>query len=299
MLDHVSHWDCAARLLQGAPLPKELAIKKMTHTRVAGDHYLVTGVDNSFEIVKASLGEEETHSDVVGDGPVDVDWDEGVLPRRPASTGDARRSGGPSGHKRHSEQHAFDVDAVTEKVLMDAVPAGLHDVLCVDWSEASGDSDDDFVPDVGKPDDGEAEESSGAHVGDREEPSLRDDSAPTVAHPVAHADVPNKLDRVNVLKDLLSSLDNIDVNFRWEVHSMPYSRENVFAKIRCIQGHSLRIDCLRHRGKCKLHVDICGRFEASQCACIRWAVYGLSCDHDSHVASAAVAAASWRAFCRE
>ena len=68
----------------------------------------------------------------------------------------------------------------------------------------------------------------------------------------------------------------------------------VIGTIRCIQGHSLRIDCGSHKpdgrsNMCKLHVDSEGKHKAVESLLVKWCIDGVAMDRNSHIALAKVA----------
>ena len=87
-------------------------------------------------------------------------------------------------------------------------------------------------------------------------------------------------------------------NHAWELRRRAAPEDAPLAKVRCIQGSSLRGDCRIHakgpRGVCKIHLDTFGQFEACQSAILRWGVHGVACSYDEHMDSAVLEATAWR-----
>ena len=137
MMQHHTHWDCAALLLEGEMLPRRITLMKMKHTLLGGDQFKVLGVDPTVDPAVLSFDEDEARPHrAAHEG---VDWDSGLLPaaHRHASAGNPRPQ--PSASDEH-QLLLHDWRAPISEFLDACVPPAMMDLLCED---GEGDVSDD------------------------------------------------------------------------------------------------------------------------------------------------------------
>ena len=111
--------------------------------------------------------------------------------------------------------------------------------------------------------------------------------------PPTPGNVLDSLRRVHVLADIWRALPAFNMTARWEIthEGMPV------AKLSCIAGLNLRVDCRIHAA-CRLHITMHGQFEAAQAHCARWAIFGSACAAEAHAKATADEQNAWRRYCR-
>jgi hypothetical protein len=114
---------------------------------------------------------------------------------------------------------------------------------------------------------------------------------------VAAENCSQTLQHVRTVKEVQELLPDFFTNIGWEVRQRSLNKK--LGKIRCIQGSSLRIDCFCHPGatpRCKLHLDIQGKYEQCQVWLHLWAVQGTTCTGAEHIVLAKRLFAQWKAY---
>jgi hypothetical protein len=273
MMQHFTHWDVAANLLDGNVAPTRIEFAKMICTLLGSDKFVVSGVDPTVEsLVVDCTTAPNAQEHAAQANPDVVDWDSGVLPSPIGSTH-------PKPPAMSSEGFAFGeaLDIMHEEV-----------VGCVGVDVASDDSSDTSDSSSSSVADFPVDASSSSNSGGGE-------VAPPVAEPPTPLNIMETLDSVNNIDMLFARMPDFEMNSRWEITHKPDNQ--VIGKIRCIQGESLRIDCrCGHVVPCKMHIGIHGRFEMAQCWLIRWLIFGTACDSERHTQEAVRRQAQWRAL---
>ena len=219
-----------------------MTFTKKRHELVGGDEFNILGDDPGVPPQAIIFDEDEDERpDAPGEpeeGQRDVDWDADVLPRclRKNVGGPTLRASGPSGGGQEAITEPappmFGASGEPVSVLVEEI--GLDD----DINETSADEEDS--------------------TGDEREPAPPPPAAPTTAPPTdtvatsssssSSAAIPPSLSLralagIHELEQLFSRIPEFKINHRWELLKAPFGSDCVIAKIRAIQGASLRIDC--------------------------------------------------------
>ena len=247
-----------------------------------GDRFLVYGNDDMAPCVV-----ELDVAHVAPAGPAakddDIDWDNAILPK--TRKGKTVLQGGGAACAATSEE----VDFVEE--LPDFYRI-MRDVAGPDVEGLFSDPD----PDNDSGGDSNSAEDLGGEEPAPPTPPL-DLSGPSGSgdlprEEVTLANCSSVLFYSSSLRELEERFADFYIDHRWAI--LRRSDETRLGQIRCIQGSSLRCDCHTHRGKCKIHLDIRGRFEGCQCALSLWCLHGTTCSLEENLADAKRCSTKWR-----
>ena len=114
---------------------------------------------------------------------------------------------------------------------------------------------------------------------------------------------PEPVTELYAVNDLIRLQELLKYKFdeRWDCLRAPYTpvAQCRIGRARAIQGESIKMYCALHGARCKLHLDIKGRFEACQCFLLRWIaeadIEKLSVE--DHIASSITFSSEWLDFC--
>ena len=279
------------------PLSLRMSLAKVSFEPVLGDRFRIIGEDGSVDAMTIHFPDADSGHAAGGGGSAreDIDWDD-VAPKRSRGSGGKSKGSGGDG-AAHSEVVHF-VEDVGD--VLRAAGIDDHDEVLrgfdIAAANSSGDEDsegplydDDVADEVAPP------SPSSLHVGG----SSSSSSAPPLAPPPVTPDTASRvLFHVDKLDEMERLMPEYRINYKWHVLRSPFTDADRMGVVRCIAGSPLVVSCSLHGKRCKLHVDICGRFEHAQCVLLRWQAAASSFGHEAHAEHSKWVSGAWRRFCQ-
>lgn len=252
----------------------DVTARKLVYREIGGDRFAAEGESEPPFVFQLTVEDPLAglHPDPHGEGASDPESDWDSLVPKPPSFGRGRKMRAPR--------------------VCDGVAHAIAQAIGFEVSEepslAIGDLPDSDHADTS------LSESSSEHASDSEHIDDSDSGmpAPVVVGPTAA----NCMTFLHVLEStdaVTHMLPDFVMTPAWDVKCVSTGR--MLAKIRCINGSSLRIDCKAEgHVRCKAHADIKGDFIKLNVALMLWAIAGSCMSADQHLEGAASLMKRWR-----
>ena len=247
MFQHYALDEWADELVPDSDADITVDMRQLCFSEVAGDRFQVHAVMADASDLTVAIGGEPPEEATASDN----DWGDGVVPK-PASI-PARRQHRPP---RDSTMGPRLYEAIGDAVGVPAAVLAMDD----DCSGEDADSQDSLSAGVGS-DEGEEPDASSARV--LEHVAATPDNCIDVLYTLGSAD------------EVTEQMPRFTMNASWQV--VDTSTTQVLARIRCVHGSYLRIDCAAHR-TCKMHLDIYSDFQRLNAVMMLWAISAVASD---------------------